>query len=40
LLMLDTVRLPDTLDTGALGFAFGLTIVTGLLLGLLPALCT
>lgn len=40
LLMLvpDTIRLPETADPGVLLFAFGLTILTGLLLGLLPAL--
>jgi len=40
MLVSDTVRLPEALDAGALGFGFGLTIVTGLLLGLLPALRT
>jgi predicted permease len=40
LLVSDTIRLPETPDPGVLAFAFGLTIVTGLLLGLLPALRT
>jgi predicted permease len=40
MLVSDTIRLPETPDTGALALAFGLTIVTGLLLGLLPALRT
>lgn len=38
LLTSDTIRLPETADVRVLVFAFALTIVTGLLLGLLPAL--
>jgi predicted permease len=40
MLVSDSIRLPETPDAGVLAFAFGLTIVTGLLLGLLPALRT
>lgn len=36
----DTIRLPEALDLGVLAFAFGITIVTGVLLGMLPALRT
>lgn len=37
MLVSDSIRLPEAPDAGVLAFAFGLTIVTGLLLGLLPA---
>jgi predicted permease len=40
MLVSDSIRLPDTPDAGVLAFAFGLTIVTGLLLGVLPTLRT
>jgi len=40
MLVSDSIRLPETPDAGVLAFAFGLTILTGLLLGLLPALRT
>jgi predicted permease len=36
----DPIALPRTLDARVLGFLFGLTLVAGLLLGLLPALRT
>jgi predicted permease len=36
----ESIRLPRTLDARVLGFLFGLTVVAGLLLGLLPALRT
>jgi len=39
-LVSDTIHLPDTLDARVLGFAFALTLVAGLILGLLPALRT
>jgi predicted permease len=40
MLVSDSIRLPETPDAAVLAFAFGLTIVTGLLLGLLPGLRT
>lgn len=40
MLVSDTIRLPESLDPRVLVFAFALTIATGLLLGLLPALRT
>jgi predicted permease len=36
----ETIYLPDTPDVRVLGFAFGLTVVAGLILGLLPVLRT
>lgn len=40
MLVSDSIRLPETADAGVMLFAFGLTIGTGLLLGLLPSLRT
>ncbi|MBY0503377.1 MAG: ABC transporter permease [Bryobacteraceae bacterium] len=40
MLVSDTIRLPQAMDLGGLAFAFALTVVTGLLLGLLPSLRT
>ncbi len=39
-LVSDSIRLPEGVDWRALTFGFGLTVVTGLLLGLLPSLRT
>jgi predicted permease len=39
-LVSDTIHLPSTPDARVLGFAFALTLVAGLILGLLPALRT
>ncbi len=40
MLVSDTIRLPQAMDSGVLAFAFALTVATGLLLGLLPSLRT
>ena len=37
-LVSDSIRLPESSAAGVLGFAFGLTVIAGLLLGLLPML--